>query len=46
VGADVLAGVGLGWQPVGATLFHDDVPRALVSVQPAGTQHGGAAARE
>ena len=27
--------MGLGWQPVGVARFHDDIPRALVGVQPA-----------
>jgi hypothetical protein len=34
-GAGVLARVGLGWQPVGAARFHDDIARALACVQPA-----------
>jgi hypothetical protein len=29
-GTGVLARVGLGWQPVGAAWFHDDIARALV----------------
>lgn len=34
-GTGVLARVGLGWQPVGAARFHDDIARAPADVQPA-----------
>src|ERR1700742_832447 len=33
--AGVLARVGLGWEPVGAARFHNDITRALANVQPA-----------